>query len=68
MKDPLIALDAISPILASTIVTNALPGAPAVVGSSSLLRRSPRPAPRRIVADVERWTATRCPGAAHAAL
>ncbi|WP_437816196.1 hypothetical protein [Sorangium sp. So ce1078] len=84
MKDPVIALDAISSILASTTVTNARPGAPAVVRrrvaasaphhapaqrrASSLLRRSPRLALRRPGADVERWTATRCPSAAGAAL
>ncbi|WP_437612257.1 hypothetical protein WMF20_08485 [Sorangium sp. So ce834] len=82
MKDPVIALAAIPPILAGMIVTNARPGAPAVVRrraatsaaigapaqARSSLRRSPQVAPRRVGADVERWTATRCPSAALAAL
>ncbi|WP_437318873.1 hypothetical protein [Sorangium sp. So ce385] len=82
MKDPVIALDAIPSILASTTVTNAHPGAPAVVRrraatsaaigapaqARSSLRRSPQAAPRRVGAHVERWTATRCPSAALAAL
>ncbi|WP_437976948.1 hypothetical protein WMF11_07465 [Sorangium sp. So ce295] len=82
MKDPVIAIDAVSHILASTTLTNALPGARAVVlrrvarrlalcaeaRSAALPRRPRRLAPRRIGADVERWTATRCRGAALAAL
>ncbi|WP_437992803.1 hypothetical protein [Sorangium sp. So ce145] len=82
MKDPVIALHAVSSTLAITTLTNALPGAPAVVWrrvatrpalcaearSAALPRRSRRLAPRRIGADVERWTATRCRGAALAAL
>ncbi|WP_437945697.1 hypothetical protein WME98_32985 [Sorangium sp. So ce296] len=82
MKDPVIALDAIPSILASMIVTNARPGARTVVRrrvatsaaigapaqARSSLRRSPQVAPRRVGADVERWTATRCPSAALAAL
>jgi len=78
MKDPVIAIDAVSSILASTTPTNALPGAPRVVWrriatrselcAQALSRRSQRLAPRRIGADVERWTATRCRGAALAAL
>ncbi|WP_437328082.1 hypothetical protein [Sorangium sp. So ce381] len=78
MKDPVIAPRAVSSILASTILTNALPGAPGVVWrrlatrselcAQALSRRSRRLAPRRIGADVERWTATRCRGAALAAL
>ncbi|WP_437726207.1 hypothetical protein [Sorangium sp. So ce861] len=80
MKDLVIALDAIPSILASTTVTNARPGAvvrrraatSAAIGAPaqacSSLRRSPRAAPRRVGADVERWTATRCPSAALAAL
>ncbi|XXT21876.1 hypothetical protein WME94_09980 [Sorangium sp. So ce429] len=53
MKTPVVALDAISLVLASTTMTSALAGALAVV---------------QLRADVERWTATRCPGAALAAL
>ncbi|WP_438042233.1 hypothetical protein [Sorangium sp. So ce128] len=82
MKDPVTALGAVSSTLAITTLTNALPGAPAVVWrrvarraarcaqarSAALLRRSQRFAPRRLGADVERWTATRCRGAALAAL
>ncbi|WP_437591556.1 hypothetical protein [Sorangium sp. So ce1000] len=82
MKDPVIALGAISSILASTTVTSAFPDALAVVRcrvatsaalhaparSAALPRRSPRLVLRRIGADVERWTATRCMGAALAAL
>ncbi|HTN89727.1 MAG TPA: hypothetical protein VL242_38895 [Sorangium sp.] len=83
MKTPVVALDAISLVLASTTMTSALAGALAVVqlraggdaparGRSlcrrSLRGRSPRVALRRSGADVERWTATRCPGAALAAL
>ncbi|XYI00216.1 hypothetical protein ACMHYB_10895 [Sorangium sp. So ce1128] len=90
MKTPVVALDAISLVLASTTMTSALAGALAVVRlraaagdapargrSSSLSRRSrrsrrsprsPRVTVRRSGADVERWTATRCPGAALAAL
>ncbi|WP_441288437.1 hypothetical protein ACSRUE_41830 [Sorangium sp. KYC3313] len=82
MKDPVIALDAVSSTLAITSLTSALPRAPGVVRrrvatrsalraqarSAALPRRSRRLASRRIGADVERWTATRCRGAALAAL
>ncbi|WP_437837289.1 hypothetical protein [Sorangium sp. So ce1153] len=78
MKTPVVALDAISLVLASTTMTSALAGALAVVQlraggdaparGRSLRGRSPRVALRRSGADVERWTATRCPGAALAAL
>ncbi|WP_437308809.1 hypothetical protein [Sorangium sp. So ce388] len=78
MKTPVVALDAISLVLASTTMTSALAGALAVVQlraggdaparGRSLSGRSPRVALRRSGADVERWTATRCPGAALAAL
>ncbi|WP_437280359.1 hypothetical protein WME90_07300 [Sorangium sp. So ce375] len=78
MKDPVIALGAISSILASTTVTNALLGAPAVVrrrvaATLALCAQArsaalPRRAPRRLGADVARWTATRCTSAALAAL
>ncbi|WP_438008915.1 hypothetical protein WME89_09565 [Sorangium sp. So ce321] len=83
MKTPVVALDAISLVLASTTMTSALAGALAVVQlragagaalapgrSSSPRRRSPRVALRRSGARRRRarWTATRCPGAALAAL
>ncbi|WP_437652495.1 hypothetical protein [Sorangium sp. So ce1182] len=81
MKTPVVALDAISLVLSSTTMTSALAGALAVVQlragagdapargrSSSLRRPSPRVALRRSRADVARRTATRCPGAALAAL
>ncbi|WP_437929409.1 hypothetical protein WMF37_09105 [Sorangium sp. So ce291] len=85
MKTPVVALDAISLVLASTTMTSALAGALAVVqlraggdapargrssplSGRSLRGRSPRVALHRSGADVERWTATRCPGAALAAL
>ncbi|MGK3990945.1 hypothetical protein WME99_48310 [Sorangium sp. So ce136] len=81
MKTPVVALDAISLVLASTTMTSALAGALAVVQlraggdaparGRSLSGRSPRVALRRSAArraSAERWTATRCPGAALAAL
>ncbi|WP_437510922.1 hypothetical protein [Sorangium sp. So ce1099] len=81
MKTPVVALDAISLVLASTTMTSALAGALAVVQlraeagdaparGRSLHGRSPRVALRRSGARRrhERWTATRCPGAALAAL
>ncbi|XXY46714.1 hypothetical protein WME91_42605 [Sorangium sp. So ce269] len=87
MKTPVVALDAISLVLASTTMTSALAGALAVVqpragagdapararssslSGRSLRGRSPRVALRRSGARRrrERWTATRCPGAALAA-
>ncbi|WP_437757729.1 hypothetical protein [Sorangium sp. So ce1389] len=74
MKTPVVALDAISLVLASTTMTSALAGALAVVqrragaADAPARGRSPQVALRRSGADVERWTATRCPGAALAAL
>ncbi|WP_437735617.1 hypothetical protein [Sorangium sp. So ce1335] len=57
MKSPVVARAAISLVPASTTVTNALAGKPAVVRCRAAA-----------AVDVERWTATRCRGAALAAL
>ncbi|WP_437678760.1 hypothetical protein [Sorangium sp. So ce131] len=81
MKHPVIAIAAIPPVSASTIMKSAPAGAPAVVRSRvaeggtgvcgrhpSLPGRSPRRALRRSSSHLARWITSRCPSAAVAAL
>ncbi|WP_437690958.1 hypothetical protein [Sorangium sp. So ce176] len=69
MKTPVVALAAISLVLTSTTMTNAHAGDPAVMPLGAAACDAPaRRTPRQRGADVEPWTATRCPSAALAAL